>query len=159
MDSSSRVPVIRRTWELVVIVFSCLALNDYAAGGHWLPGPLLGIGDSQARLSGSQARAEPGHKVELSRDDRWRDPVRPRLLMWDEKDRYRSCPGLVPFKVVVPPSQVRWDCIWYGVFGSLAVCHWRKLGRIQICWAVTGGPRYPGYRTPTIHITSMYIFC
>jgi hypothetical protein len=52
-------------------VFSCLALNDYAAGGRWLPGPLPGIRDSRARLSGSRARAKPGHKVELSQDDRW----------------------------------------------------------------------------------------
>jgi hypothetical protein len=29
-------------------------------------------------------------------------------------------------------------------------CCLRELGYIQICWAVTDYPRYPGYRTPTI---------
>jgi hypothetical protein len=33
----------------------------------------------------------------------------------------------------LPFSQKRWDNIRYGVFGSLAVYHWREHDRIQIC--------------------------
>jgi hypothetical protein len=46
-------------------------------------------------------------------------------------------------------SQERWDHIWYGILGSPAFYCWRGLDRIHICWVVTDGPRYLGYRTLT----------
>jgi hypothetical protein len=47
-------------------------------------------------------------------------------------------------------SQEWWGHIRYEVCGSLAVCHWRELGRIYIFWAVIDDLRYPGYKTPTL---------
>jgi hypothetical protein len=43
-------------------------------------------------------------------------------------------------------SQEWWGPIWYGVLGSLAVCHWREPVVFRF-WIVTGDPWYPGYKT------------
>jgi hypothetical protein len=58
--------------------------------------------------------------------------------------------GLVPLgRWSLPFNQEWWDHMRYGVYGSPTICHYRELGHIQILWAITDGPWYPGYRSPT----------
>jgi hypothetical protein len=74
-----------------------------------------------------------------------------------EKDWFELLLGLVLFRLVVPPLQpgvVGTYPVW--VFDSLAVYCWREMGHIQIYWAITNKPRYPGYRTlTTFHMAAI----
>jgi hypothetical protein len=73
------------------------------------PGSLVQDG----RLSGEATGVTGACQVETQGG--WQDPVCPQLLRWDRKDRYGSCPSLVPLRWCPPPnprvSLVWWDCI------------------------------------------------